>query len=92
MPYTTEQIQSILQPENFTHFEHCECKILKFQQHGIQEEEEEKKKNRACYKKHLLMIKSTENFGNFGLVVLSTQLHEEMHWLFLIMTKVLLRD
>ena len=29
-------------------------------------------------------FKNTKNFGIFGLIVLSTQLHEEVHWLFLI--------
>ena len=72
-----EQVQSILHQEISIHFAHFrfECKKLEI---SITRYSWEKKCSRKCYQKPLLMLQKHWNFEIIGLVVLSTQLHEEI--------------
>ena len=76
--YPTKQVQSVLQPQISIHFAHFlfECKQWKM---SMTRYSWEKTHSRKCYKSLYWWFKRTENFEIIGLVVLSTQLHEEMH-------------
>ena len=79
--YMDHKAIPILQPQNsilFAHFR-FECKQLKI---SITRYSWKRNHSKKCYQKPLLMIQKNWKLWNYRLVVLSTELHEEMHWRF----------